>query len=432
MIDSAPAATLKREIGVVGVIATILNIVIGSGLFVIPGVLGALGTWSVAVIVFCALVMGAVTLSLAEASSRVPAAGGMYGVVRVSLGVVPAAVAGGMIWLSGTLAAAGVLAAAIDQVAPFVSVVSGGVPRAAVLVSLCAAFGLVSHLGARSSARASLVSAVLKLTPLVLVVLLAPTVPAAATVPTPTPALGDAAPLLIIGIYLFAGVESATLMNGEVRDPHRTLPLGYFGALALYAGMAIAVQLAAMHLLGGQLPGARAPLVDGSAAIGSWLPPILALGGVVSMSGCALGLVVAMPRLLYALAQDGLLPSPLGALHPERRTPSLAIVVQTVLIASLAVVGQFGPLAVGASLASMVVYVLGGAAVLQLRRAGIGERGAVSWRITPVAAVVAMVTSTAIIVTAKREALVGLAACCVVFGGYAWWRARATRVVQAA
>lgn len=424
---SAAPTELRREISVAGVTATVLNIVMGAGLFAVPGVLGTLGYWAVPVIITCALVMAAVTLCFAESTSRLPSAGGIYGVVHEALGDIPAVITGGMLWLSGTLAAAGILAAAVDQVGALLPQVREPAVRTPLLVGLLASFGVIAHLGARAGARANLVSTVLKVAPLVLFALLAPLAPAAgSTAPVP-PSLRDALPFLVIGIYLFAGLEGATLMNGEVREPRRTLPLGYGLALLVFTALAVAEQLAAGHVLGASLAGAKAPLVEGSAAVASWLPPVLATGAVVSMAGCAMGLTVAMPRIFFALAQDGVLPAALGRLHPVRRTPTLAIVVQVVAMAAMAVVGEFAPLAAAATLSSMAVYVLGCVATLRLRRDGVGGPDAIAWRVTPAAAVLAIAANLAIILTAERNALLGLAGSTVVLGALGLLRTRTVR-----
>jgi len=423
--DRPEPAQLRREIGALGVAALTINIIMGSGLFVIPAAMGALGAWAPAAIGFCALVMGAVTLSFIEASSRVPRAGGVYGIVRVALGPAAAGVVGGMIWLSGTLAGAGILAAAIDQVVPFVPWMGSPAGRPMVLFATALLFMVVPLRGARQSALASELTTAIKLVPLVLFIAVAALLPPAPAGPTPPLDLGVAAPLLILGIYLCAGIESGMVMNGEVRDPTRTLPAGLGGALTAYAVLAIAIQVAAGHLLGGSLPASKAPLVEGAARAGTWLPPIMAAAAVVSMVGSAAGLASTNPRIIFALSRDGLLPGILGRLHPVRRTPAVAIVAHGLLVATLASAGEFRPLTVAASLASMAVYVLGCVAALVLRRRGVAEAGrVVAWRLTPAAAGVAVVANLAIIASAPIEQSLGLVAASLVFAGLATVRNR--------
>ncbi len=417
---TAPQAELRRDIGALGVAALTINIIMGSGLFVIPAAMGALGAWAPVAIAVCALVMGAVTLCFAEASSRVPRAGGIYGVVRVALGSGAGAVVGGMIWLSGTLAAAGILAAAIDQITPFVPGLGRPGTRSAVIAAVCAVFMWIPMRGARQSALASEVTTAIKIAPLLLFIGLAAMLPAAPAAPTAALDLNVAAPLLILGIYLCAGVESGTVMSGEVRDPVRTLPAGLFSALAAYSVLAVAIQVAAGHALGASLAGSKAPLVDAAARVGSWFPPVMAAAAIVSMLGSAAGLASAIPRMIFALTRDGLMPGALARLHPVRQTPNVAIAAHGILVAALAASGEFKPLVIASSLASMAVYVLGCVAALVLRRRGVAEAGRVTeWRLTPLAAVVAIGANLAIIMSASRSEIAALAVAALIFAGVA-------------
>lgn len=429
--DQPPSTELRREVGALGVGAMTINIIMGSGLFVIPAAMGALGRWAPAAIAVCALVMGAVTLCFAEASSRLPRAGGIYGVVRAALGPAAGAVVGGMIWLSGTLAAAGILAAAVDQVTPFLPGLGGRGGRALILAATCAVFTWIPMRGARQSAFASEVTTAIKLAPLALFMVLAAGLSAAP--PAPEPALEPSlvAPLLVLGIYLCAGVESGTVMNGEVRNPVRTLPAGLFGALLVYSALAIGIQVAAGHALGASLATSKAPLVDAAARVGPWFPPVMAAAAVVSMLGSAAGLASSNPRMIYALARDGLMPGSLAGLHPLRRTPNAAIVVHGVLVAGLAITGEFRPLTVASSLASMTVYVLGCAAALMLRRRGVAEAGQVTaWRLMPAAAVVAVVANLAIILSAPRAQTAALVVATLVFAAAATLRSGVSAAVR--
>lgn len=407
---------LKREIGPLGVGATTINIIMGSGLFVIPATLGSVGGWAPLVIIACALMMAAVTLCFAEASSRVPTAGGAYGFVGEALGPVAAAIVGGQIWVSGTFAGAGILAAAAAQIAPFSPLLGTGIGRAALIVVACAVFSFVAMRGAKESARAVELTMLVKLSPLVLFIVVVGLAPGAPARPLPPLDLATIAPLLILGIYLFAGMESAIGINGEVRNPTRSVPLGLFGAIALFLVLAILIQLVAEHALGGALPGSRAPLVEAANRSSGWLGPVMAAAAAVSMLGCVAGLTINIPRILYAFAKDRMLPRALAHVSPTRQTPTTAIVVNAALVALLAIGGEFGPLAAIASLASMSVYVLGCLALLLLRRRGIAQCGQVTaWRITPAAAVIGIAGNLCIIATASASELSGLIGSVLVF-----------------
>jgi APA family basic amino acid/polyamine antiporter len=409
MSDPQTEGVLKREIGPLGVGATTINIVMGSGLFVIPATLGIVGGWAPAIIVVCALVMAAVTLCFAEASSRVPTAGGAYGFVGEALGPTAATIVGGQIWVSGTFAGAGILSAAAAQLAPFSPTVGTGTGRVLLLLSACTIFALIAMRGAKESARAVELTMILKLAPLILLIVVLAASPAAPSRPLPPLDLVTAAPLLILGIYLFAGMESAIGINGEVRDPARSVPIGLFGAIAVFLIFAILIQLVAERSLGAALSQSGAPLVEAANRANGWLGPVIAGAAVISMLGCVAGLTINIPRVVYAFARDGMLPRPLAYVSPTRQTPTTAIIVNALIVAVLAIGGEFGPLAAIASLASMSVYVLGCISVVALRRREVALAGPVTaWAFTPYAAAIGVVANLGIIATAKWSELAGL------------------------
>ncbi|WP_397583630.1 APC family permease [Sphingorhabdus sp.] len=424
--------SLRREVGPLGVAATTINIVMGSGLFIIPATLGAVGGWAPVVIIACGIVMAAVTLCFAESSSRVPTVGGAYGFVGEALGPTAASIVGGQIWVSATFAGGAILSAAMAQVAPLAPMLGTGIGRAIVILSICTAFAAIARLGAWESARAVEVTIVLKIAPLLLFVAI---VAFAQAAPPTLPQAFDltrTAPLLVIGIYLFAGLESAMGINGEVRDPTRSLPIGLFAAIGIFAALAISIQFVAQHALGAALPTSAAPLVEAGNRANCWLGPVMAATAIVSMLGCVFGLAINTPRTIFALARDGMLPAILGRIDPKRETPVPAILLNATIFAVLAISGEFGPLATIATLASMSVYVLGCIATLVLRRRGVATAGPViAWPITPLAAIVGIVANIAIIASSQTSEILGLLGSIILFALLAWFARRPVRAAVA-
>ena len=93
------------------------------------------------------------------------------------------------------------------------------------------------------------------------------------------------------------------------------------------------------------------------------------------MFGYLGGMTLAIPRVVFALARDGYLPRPLGAVHPVHRTPQAAIVVQAMLALALAVSGTFEPLAILANAAALALYLGCVVAAWRLRVTSAGDGG---------------------------------------------------------
>jgi basic amino acid/polyamine antiporter, APA family len=151
--------------------------------------------------------------------------------------------------------------------------------------------------------------------------------------------------------------------------------------------MYLALQLVAQGVLGPALATSRTPLADVAGAVMGPGGRTLLLGGAaVSMLGYVSGMILAVPRALFAFARDGFLPRRLAAVHATHRTPHVAIVVQAVVVWLLAATGTFEKLAILANVSTLVLY--GGCCVAawELRRRDV-RAGGVPFRV-PLAGVV--------------------------------------------
>ena len=119
----------------------------------------------------------------------------------------------------------------------------------------------------------------------------------------------------IILTFAFSGIESALVPGGEVRDPSRTVPRSIFLAMGSITVLYLLLQTVSRGILGDDLSTATtAPLAEAAGrAMGSWARTVLLVGASVSMSGHAGGMMLALSRVLFALARDGFLPRQVAA-----------------------------------------------------------------------------------------------------------------------
>ncbi|MGE0815785.1 MAG: APC family permease [Vicinamibacterales bacterium] len=369
--DREPTASeaLVRVMGTFGLAAAIVNITVGGGIFRLPAnVAGALGPAAPLAYLVCAAAMGLIVLCIADAGSRVSLTGGPYAYIGVALGPYAAFLAGILLWMLGLFATAAVstvLAASASQL------LGGTVPETVVLVVTYAFWTLVNVQGVALGARLNTIATVAKLLPLGLIAVGGLfVVDAGHFTVTAWPAAGDVARTSLLLVFAFAGVETALVPSGEVRDTARTVPraiaLAMLGITVLY----IALQVSSQGILGPALPGASTPLADAAgAAFGDRARALLLAGAAVSMFGYLGGMTLSVPRIVYALARDGFLPRALAAVHPTHHTPQTAIVVQSVLTLGLAVTGTFEGLAILANVSALALYLGCAVAAWRLRTA---------------------------------------------------------------
>jgi len=157
---------------------------------------------------------------------------------------------------------------------------------------------------------------------------------------------------LVAGLFAFGGWHMVTYAAEETRNPERTIPR------ALMVGTAVVVVtylgLNAAYLL--VLPFSRVLTSTHIAydatltAAGPAAASAISILVIVSSLGANSGIILAGPRVYYAMAEDGLLFRWMGAVHPTYRTPYIAIVAQAIWSSVLVLTGTYG------TLVSRVVY----------------------------------------------------------------------------
>ncbi|HEY1125663.1 MAG TPA: amino acid permease [Sphingobium sp.] len=420
---------LVRAVGAWAFAATIVNGVVGGGIFSLPAALsGAAGGWAPLALVICAFAIGAVNLCAAEASGRVATSGGAYGYADAAFGPVAAFVTGVLVWLSSVLACGGIAAALVDGLAHSLPVLGDPLWRGVVIALVIGGLAAINVAGVDPAARFVTALTVLKLVPLfVLVVVgggwLLMHGGAPMTDQPPPTAIGQA---FILALFAFSGMETPLAASGEISNPARNIPRALLIATLFTALLYVAIQLVVQGLLGHKLPGSATPLADAMGTIAPWLGLVLLFGASLSRFGWIGSDIFGAPRVLFAFARDGMLPSALGAAHPRTHAPHVAITLHSLLAILLAISGTFEALAILSGLATAGIYILICAAAWHLHRRGVtsGE-SAVRYAALPYAAAIGILAMLAIIAFGAPREIIGLAATVVLSAAWAAWRVRA-------
>jgi amino acid transporter len=415
MIRGPGEAGLVRALGVWGLAASIVNITIGGGIFRAPStteVTGRLGAAAPLAYVICALAMAFVVLCFAEAGSRVALTGGPYAYVERAFGGFAGFAVGWMLWVTGTIATAAVatiFADSVQHMVPTHPLVHG---RTTVLALVFGIVATINVLGVKFGARLNIASTIAKLFPLgLLIVTGIAYIQPENLVWKKVPAASELTRASVFLIFVFAGIESAMVPSGEVKEPSRTVPRAVLLAMVIVTIVYILIQITAQGVLGASLVGRSAPLADvAEVVMGPVGGMMLGIGVILSTFGYLCGMILAIPRALFAFARDGVLPMALSNVHPKYHTPWIAIIVQAALSLVLALSSGFEPLVILANVSVLFVYLGCAAAAWQLRRNDIrDETGEVvqplpgSWLAPPLAIIVIVLLLTSI---TRREWLV--------------------------
>ena len=390
---SSSESSLLRSIGTFALAASIVNVTIGGGIFRLPADMAAtLGATAPIAYVLCALAMSLIVLCLAEAGSRVSMTGGPYAYIQVAFGPFAGFVAGFLLWMMLTFVMAAVATVLVGNLGALVPALASRGVSAGVLVVIYTVFAAINIVGVERGARVNTALTIAKLLPLFLLIaggLFAIDPQNLAIVnPPDMPTLARSSILLI---FAFAGIEAALVPSGEVKDPARTVPRAILLAMVTITAIYAALQFVAQGVLGPALATSKAaPLAEAAGvALGGWARQLLIVGAVISMLGHAGAMILATPRMLFAFARDGLLPSVLTRLHQTHRSPYVAILVQCVIVLALAITSTFERLAILASLSILVLYGACCVAAWELRRRDV-RAGGTPFRIPAPGVVIAL------------------------------------------
>ena len=367
------APGLVRSIGRWSLVALLLNGVIGSGVFRLPAEMaGMLGGQAWIAWVIAGVAIGLVVASYAEVASRFGRAGGQYLYARVAFGSFVGLQMGWVSYLVRLTSAAVNVNLFAIYLAEFVPSVGRG-PMAGV-AAFCYLFIIasVNYRGVRQAAATSNFFAVIKVVPLVAFAAIGTWLVArhGAVEPNAVPLAGpgtwaEAVMLLIFG---YGGFESAMVPLGEAKEPERDAPFALFVGLAGCMLLFVMVQLVTTWALPDAGAQARPLAAAARALVGPIGATVMAAAAVLSLVGWGMSAMVTIPRLTYAMAEQGDLPRIFGWVHPTYRTPAASIVAYAALVLLLALSGSFIQNLTIAVIARLLTYGLVCLTLLVFRR----------------------------------------------------------------
>ena len=405
---------LVRAIGRWGLAALVINSVIGSGIFGLPAIVAAyLGSESPFGYLVAAAGIGIVMGCFAEVASQFRQAGGPYLYTRVAFGRLPALEVAWLHWLSRLTAAA----AAINLFSTYLGFFWPGAQRPIERALLAAAILLVitgvNLLGVRVGAHLSSAFTIAKLAPLLLFagagllygfahLAISPANPHVATA-------ADWFDASLVLIFAYGGFESALVPMSEARDPRRDVPFAMVISFLSVTLIYILVQIVVIRVLPDPAQTDRPLAMAAQVFLGPAGAAFIAVSALLSLFGYLSAQMVHVPRITFALAEQGDLPPVFARIHHRFRTPHVSILVFATSLWAVAATGNFRWNVVLSSASRLITYGVVCAALLALRR---NAPGAAAYRLPlgPIFAVIGMALMIALFTRITREELVWILA----------------------
>jgi basic amino acid/polyamine antiporter, APA family len=366
---------LKREIGLLPFTLAILNITVGTGIFVIPAIVAEnLGTAAIVAYLVCGALIFLIALCFAEVGSKVTTSGGTYAYIETAFGPFAGFIANNLFWIGSCVvsdaAVANALADALKYFFPFLD---NEVFRILFFIFIFGTLALINIRSVKNGVRFIEFATFAKLIPLVLLVIVGAGCVSTENLRwTSVPTISNIGTTSLLLIYAFLGIETPVTNSGEIKNSKRTIPLGIFFGISSVLILYISIQLVTQGVLGKTIAahkdsplGAVAGIIFGKAGI-----ILMIVATVVSMLGSLGGAMLACPRALYAGARDGIMPKALAKVHPKFFTPHVAVAFYALLGLLFAASGGFKQLAIISAAATLLIYFGVVLATIKLRRTG--------------------------------------------------------------
>jgi basic amino acid/polyamine antiporter, APA family len=168
--------------------------------------------------------------------------------------------------------------------------------------------------------------------------------------------------------FAFLGFDVVAITAEESRNPTKDVPFGVIGSLGLCSFIYLAVALVLVGMVPYSQVNPDSPFSAVFRQVGlPWASQVVALGAMVGITSVLYMLLLAQPRVLFAMARDGLLPKAVAALHPRHHTPHRMTLLCGAAVALVAAFTPIDKLAYLCNIGTLFAFFLVCLGVLVLR-----------------------------------------------------------------
>lgn len=332
-----------KKMGLVAATSLVVANMVGTGLFLLPSSLAAVGSISVYGWIVSAIGATALGLVFVRLSQASPKSGGPYAYARDAVGPFAAFQTNVLYWGASVLGNVAIAVSVTGYLAVFARGLEQPLPACICTIAVIWLFVWLNTRGASSVGRFTTITTVAGILPVAVVGFMGwfwfdrgvfdagwnPT-----NMPEPSAVLTSAS----IALWAFLGVESAAVSAGLIENPKRNVPLATIIGLAVSTVIYISCCTVIMGILpNAALQDSHAPFADvARIMLGPWAGNVIAIAAILKASGSLVGWILIAAQSSQAAAADGMFAPGFSRLNPNGM-PARNLVVTGLLMTALVV-----------------------------------------------------------------------------------------------
>lgn len=414
-----------------------INGIVGTGIFLLPNkAYSIIGSASLGVLLFDAVIAGCIALCFAEAASLFTRNGGPYLYAKHALGDFWAFEVGVLKWIVTVIAWAAMAVGFATALGAAVPALSGDLAKDVISFILIVGLTIVNIFGVNVSKFVNNLITISKLVPLALFIAIGIFFINGANFtpvfPQDTYVDGSFAQAAVLLFFAYTGFEVIAIAAEDMKNPKKNLPRAIIMCMLLVSVLYMAILAVSIGVLGSDLANTKAPVQDAfNVIVGPIGMYVVLVGTLISMGGINFAEAYYAPRVATSMAEDGMLPSAL-AKRNHYNAPYVAAIVTAIASVLLAWSGSFTTLAAISAVSRFTQYLPTCLAVIIFRRKWADKTRSYTIPGGYLIPVIAIGTSLWMLAQAQTNQLLwGLGGCIVILPFYySYWKKKKAGLIK--
>jgi APA family basic amino acid/polyamine antiporter len=169
--------------------------------------------------------------------------------------------------------------------------------------------------------------------------------------------------------FAYIGFDAVSTAAQESKNPKRDMPIGILGSLAICTVLYILVGLVLTGLVNYRFLGVPDSLAVGMDATGfKWGSLLVKIGALGGLTSTMIVMLLGQSRVFYSMSKDGLLPKMFSHIHPKFRTPWISSITVGLVVATFSSLIPLASLGEMCSIGTLLAFIIVSAGVWVLRK----------------------------------------------------------------